>query len=193
MSTHAQLTPEIRAVLDRFHLAQLVEYAQRSGREILPLTHDEIPYIDETEALHAPLVPMMDGSIVRAPFTGGREAANAPLPAARAGGAAGGSKLKYILGALAILAAFIFMYFSSCRGQATSAPPAARGADGSDVIATLPAGMDAIVSSGEVKTALVVPRTLEITVGDGLTTTTFVIVAVEVKRNHNRGFHRATR
>lgn len=172
------IPPDVRVVLDAFWQRKIRE---RFG-DTPPTPEEEIAYIDEFLGAGVPTVPLPDGSEVTdmgAGMPSWEDSEAAPLPAISH--PRRNPPWRTLAGIGLIIIAIIILVAPMIKlpgrgesGQNTSSA--------SEPSIQLPAGIDSLIESGEVRVPLVVPRTLEILPSDGITGTTFVVVPVEVKQ-----------
>lgn len=160
-----------------------------------PTPEEELALIDEFLAAGVPTVPLMHGG--EATITGGDASAGLDFPtsppsgtpkpsgARRPGaGGMGGAKvppLKLIAGIVMIGAALLVLIGPAVFQPRAPRPETSENGELGEPL--LPSGVDALISSGEVRlsTSTVVPNTLEILPADGEPGTTFVVVPVNVR------------
>jgi hypothetical protein len=150
-----------------------------------PTPEQEITFIEGILNSGVRQAPLMDGSDVMVAADGGADAVNAEgadIPVQ--GGAQRNTRIRLFAGlgllvvaAIAVIAVVPGLsHGGSSSGKKTPTPNAGALIDGNK----LPTGIDALVSSGDTKSTLVLPRTLELT--DGISTTTYIIVPVKVEQ-----------
>jgi len=179
--TTVNIPPEVRAVFDDYYKRLLKEQFGDT-----PPTHDqELGFIDELVSSGVSTVPMMNGSVATIASDGMADD-NAEMDSLEVAGPASGSGqpnwlrsvggiVLFGVAALVLLWQFVLPNFFG-KGNPSAAPASTPGA----LAVNLPAGIDALVSSGDTKVPLVVPRTLEIAAGDGVSQTAYVVVPVKV-------------
>ncbi len=176
------IPPEVRAVLDA-HWGRKV--TERFG-DTPPTPEEESDFIRETLAAGVPTVPLLNGNEVTTmagqgafnPDVEGNPAVSA-LPKTPGRGLPLSLETLKIAGLVLLAVVLLGSWFIK---PGSRSPVPANDASGAEVTA-LSEGIDALVTSGDVRIPLVVPRTLEILPGDGLTATTFAVVPVQVEES----------
>jgi hypothetical protein len=173
------IPPDVRAVVHQFIQNEI----RGHFGDTPPNAEEEQRFLQAWLERGVDRVPLMDGSqvtIVGTPAPEHRAPAVNQRTQAKSG-------LKVVPVALIIAAAVVAGYFlvaplwrDNVPTEEVGAAPTAAAESGAIPPAALPDGIDALVTSGEVRVPLVVPRTMEILVGGGVTGTTYVIVPVEV-------------
>lgn len=172
------IPPDVRVVLDDY----IDERVREKFGGTPPSADEEARYIEEWLERGVTSVPLRDGSVVT--VAGGADFGS--MEDQMAGGSGHKPddfnwKAFATKASLVIIAAIVIGYFmlrdtdAKKRREAEETPTSETA-----LSSQLPSGIDALVTSGEVRVPLVVPRTLEISVSDRITTSTFIVVPVEV-------------
>lgn len=176
------IAPDERARANAF-LDRLI---QERFRDAVPTPEQEADFFEALLADGLTTVPLMDGSQVTLP-----EAEPRTLPTSIVGEAsrAHGANLALVL----FLVGFVLLAYLAVGRDLIASRRASRSAGASDHGAVtigdgldpdyvaLPAGLDAIVTSGDVRVKAVYPATMEIRPGDGRPPRTYVVVPVSVE------------
>lgn len=186
MKQSVHIPPDVARVLEAFWKEQL---RQEFGHTP-PTAKEELAYIGSFRERGLPVVPLRDGSRVSVGPTGRGAAVGddrdlaEELPIQRPNTT---PLWKWAaLGGLVLLAALPLVGPPLRRAAAGIFGASRRGSGGeasSEPLADvrLPEDINSLVTSGNVNVPLVVPRTLEIKPSGSLTSTTFVVVPVEVE------------
>lgn len=186
MTESVRIPPDAAQVIEAFWKEQI----RQAFGHTPPTPKEELAYIETFRERGLPVVPLADGSRVsvasagRAPRMADADDAGSDIPG-RGGGETPAWKWAVVGGMVLLAALPIVGPPIRTAARAALGPSGGTGANGhsdpsvSDV--SLPADINALVTSGDVKVPLVVPRTLEVRPSGALTSTTFVVVPVEVE------------
>lgn len=186
MTPSVRIPPDAAQVIEAFWEEQL----RQAFGHTPPTPEEELAYIETFRERGLPVVPLADGSRVSVASSGGAptmadaDDARSDTVARTRGGT---PRWKWaVIGAMLLLAALpIVGPPIKTAARAALSPSGGQEADGPSESSVgdvhLPADINALVTSGDVRVPLVVPRTLEVRPSGALTSTTFVVVPVEVE------------
>jgi hypothetical protein len=187
MSASVNISNRLEVVFERFWK----DYLQENLGSASPPVEEELALIHDLLDQGVRTVPLEDGRVVEilsdgsADVVASDQSIDDALSEDRSGGLSDVPKwqiVAFVLGALVLfwpligdpVKGFVGGIFGSGGGNGN-------GGEDVSIEAQLPEGIDALVKSGDVKAPLVTPRTLEIRPSGVSTSTTFVVVPVEVE------------
>jgi hypothetical protein len=186
MAQSVRIPPDAARVIEAFWKEQI----RQAFGHTPPTPEEELAHIETFRERGLPVVPLADGSRVsvasagRAPRMAEADDGGSDISGRERGGTPAWKWV--VIGAMVLLAALPIvgppLRTAARAALGSSGGPGADGhSDPSVSDVSLPADIDALVTSGDVRVPLVVPRTLEVRPSGALTSTTFVVVPVEVE------------
>jgi len=188
MSANVNISNRLEVVFERFWKG----YLQENLGSASPPVDEELALIQELLDQGVRTVPLEDGRVVEILSDGSADVVDASdesiddaLSEDRSGGLSDVPKWQIVAFALGALVLFWPLIGEPVKGFVGgifgSGGGNGNGSEDVPIEAQLPEGIDALVKSGDVKAPLVTPRTLEIRPRGVSTSTTFVVVPVEVE------------